>query len=444
MSAATTIPAPARNRLFLETAGVTRAPGPAILAPMTTSSDRAASLMTAVRTFVDEQVYAAEATYAAQLAAAPTRWSIPPIMEELKARGARRRAVEPVPARVTSAAPGSPTSSTRRCARSWAGRRSRPRRSTAPRPTPATWRCSCATARRRRRSRWLEPLLAGEIRSCFAMTEPAVASSDATNIECRIRRDGDDYVINGRKWWTSGAIDPRCKIAIVMGKTDPDAPRHLAAVDDPRADGHARRRGACARSPCSATTTRRTATPRSCSATSACRPTTSCSARAAASRSRRAGSGPGRIHHCMRLDRRRRARARADVPARELAGRVRPAARRAGRAAPRDRAQPDRDRPGAAAHAGRRRTRIDTGGNKGARKQIAMIKVVAPNMALAVDRPRDPGPRRRRRVRRTSRSRRRGPSTRTLRLADGPDEVHLESIAKQELADQLRAAGHVR
>ena len=79
------------------------------------------------------------------------------------------------------------------------------------------------------KQRWLEPLLAGHIRSAFAMTEPDVASSDATNIATRIERDGDEYVITGRKWWTSGAMDPRCAVLIVMGKTDPQAARRTAS-----------------------------------------------------------------------------------------------------------------------------------------------------------------------------------------------------------------------
>jgi alkylation response protein AidB-like acyl-CoA dehydrogenase len=139
--------------------------------------------------------------------------------------------------------------------------------------------------------RWLKPLLAGEIRSCFAMTEPKVASSDATNIESSIRRDGDHYVINGHKWYTTNATDPRCKIAIFMGKTDPDNPnRHqqqsmiLVPMDTPGRHRETRHSGVRllrhARSGQRSAVRKRARAGRTC-----------CSAKAAASRSRRGAWG---------------------------------------------------------------------------------------------------------------------------------------------------------
>ena len=133
------------------------------------------------------------------------------------------------------------------------------------------------------------------------MTEPDVASSDATNIRSTIVRDGDDYVINGRKWWTSGAGDPRCKIAIFMGKTDPDAPRAPAAVDDPGADGHAGRDHQAHAAPSSGTTTRRTGMRRSLFENVRVPAANILLGEGRGFEIAQGRLGPGRIHHCMRL-----------------------------------------------------------------------------------------------------------------------------------------------
>ena len=191
------------------------------------------------------------------------------IMEELK--GARARpgcgtcsCPTPTTARV------SPTATTRRWRRS-SGTATSPRRhATAPRLTPATWRYSICSPLAEQRERWLVPLLEGEIRSSFAMTEPDVASSDATNIALRIERYGDEYVLNGRKWWTSGALHPHCRIMIVMGKTQAGRPAPSPAEHGARAARHPRRGDPARRCPCSATRIRR-GTPKSPSPTCACR-----------------------------------------------------------------------------------------------------------------------------------------------------------------------------
>ncbi|MDE2367595.1 MAG: acyl-CoA dehydrogenase family protein [Burkholderiales bacterium] len=395
-------------------------------------SPRTRELQDRLHAFMAEHVYPAESQWHAQIEAqtrAGRRWTPVPLIEELKPKaraaglwnlflpeseygaGLRNQDYAPL-AEIMGAVP-------------WA---SEVFNCSAPDTGNMETLVRYGSAEQKRR--WLEPLLAGEIRSAFAMTEPAVASSDATNIESRIERQGDDYVINGRKWWTSGAGDPRCAVYIFMGKTDPAAPRHgqqsmiLVPADAPgirvlrplsvfgyddAPHGHMEIEFENVRVP---------------------------AANMLLGEGRgfeiaQGRLGPGRIHHCMRL---------IGLAERALALMCERAVARTAFGKPLAQQGVTQERI-AQSRCLIEQSRLltlkaawmmDEAGNKSAKGEIAMIKVVAPQMALQVI---------------DWAIQLHGGAgmsqdfplayfytlARTLRFADGPDEVHRAAIAKLEL-----------
>jgi acyl-CoA dehydrogenase len=383
-------------------------------------SPRAQKLASEVSQFMDEHVFPNEALYYKQHAELKDRWDVPAIMDQLKGKakekglwnlflpqseyGAGLTNLEYAPLAELMGR-SFIASEVFNCSA----------------PDTGNMEVLVRYGSPEQKEKWLKPLLNGQIRSCFAMTEPAVASSDATNIECSMVKDGDSFVVNGRKWWSSGAMDKRCKIAIVMGKTNPGGPKHkqqsmlLVPLDakgvkimrslnvfgyDDAPHGHAEVLFEDVRVPESNLLL----------------------GEGRGFEIAQGRLGPGRIHHCMRsIGVAERALKLMIVRAIIEKGVVR-------QWIAQSRIEIDQARLLClkAAHM------MDTVGNKAARSEIAMIKVVGPNMALNV-------------LDRAIQTHGAGgvsqdfflayawAQLRTLRLADGPDEVHLESIAKFEI-----------
>ena len=383
-----------------------------------------------VKAFLEEHIIPAEHTYHQQLDEGPDRWTVPPIMDELKAK-AKKQGLwnlflpkKHYPDSLTNLEYASICET---MGRSPIG--GEPFNCSA--PDTGNMETLILYATPEQKKQWLEPLMEGKIRSAFAMTEPAVASSDATNIRSSIKRDGDHYVINGRKWWTSGAPDKRCKIMIFMGQTDPDAPeKHrrqsmvLVPMDTPGVTmmrslsvmgyddaphGHGEVDFKDVRVPVSNILL----------------------GEGRGFEIAQGRLGPGRIHHCMRtigLAERTLESLCQRALSRTAFGKTIAEQGVTRQWIAESRMEIDQSRLLTlyAAHM------MDTVGNKEARREIAMIKVVAPKMAQKL-------------VDRAIQVHGAGgvsqdfplayayARTRTMRIVDGPDAVHEEAVARLEL-----------
>jgi acyl-CoA dehydrogenase len=392
-------------------------------------SDKVQKLQSSLIEFMNEIVYPNEKKYEEQLHQADNRWTVPPVMEEMK-RQAKKAGLWNLFLPDSEYGAGLTNLEYAPLCEIMGRSFIAPEVFNCSAPDTGNMEVLVRYGTQEQKDKWLVPLLEGEIRSCFSMTEPDVASSDATNIEALIERDGSDYIVNGRKWWSSGAGDPRCKIAIVMGKSNPDAPRHeqqsmiLVPLDTPGVTikrmlpvfgydhaphGHAEINYDHVRVPVDSMIWEE-------------------GKGFAIAQGR---LGPGRIHHCMRLI------GAAERALEELCRRVQKRVAFGKTLAQQGVIQDWIATSRIEIEQARLLTlkaayMMDTVGNKVAKAEIAMIKVVAPNMALQV-------------LDRAIQSlgaagvsddfplAAHWASARTLRLADGPDEVHKAAIAKLEL-----------
>ncbi|CCH76840.1 putative acyl-CoA dehydrogenase [Nostocoides japonicum T1-X7] len=397
---------------------------------------RTTELVERLTAFMEERVYPAESRYEEELAAAPDAWCPPPVVEELKAE-ARSRGLWNL---FLPGEEGAGLTNLQYAPLAEITGRSihlAPVATNCAAPDTGNMEVLAQFGTAEQKEQWLEPLLDGRIRSAFAMTEPAVASSDATNIETSIVRDGDEYVINGRKWFTSGAMNPNAAIMIVMGKTDPSADRHrqqsmiLVPRDTPGVDvvrgmhvfgytdrdhgGHAEVVFTDVRVPAS----------------------NLIAGEGDGFAIAQARLGPGRIHHCMRAI--GMAERGLELMVRRAAGRVAFGGPLTDQGVVRDWIAESRVRI--------EQLRLlvlktawlmDTVGNRGAHTEIQAIKIATPSAVEWI-------------LDKVIQTHGGGgvsqefpvaewfAHVRTLRLADGPDEVHKSSLARREIARVLAA-----